>query len=135
MELGSRSSDLLRSPPLRLSPLSALRVSVVTPLRTTSPFHLRPSPHPNPFRLEIPPALRNLPPPMKLASSTPNRVGLVLALALGSLAPAALRADEGMWLYSAAPREQIKAKYGFELTDAWLEHLMKSSVRFNSGGS
>jgi hypothetical protein len=47
----------------------------------------------------------------------------------------ALRADEGMWLYSAPPREQIKAKYGFELTDAWLQHLMKSSVRFNSGGS
>ncbi len=45
------------------------------------------------------------------------------------------RADEGMWLYSAPPREQIKAKYGFTLTDAWLEHLMKSSVRFNSGGS
>jgi hypothetical protein len=45
------------------------------------------------------------------------------------------RADEGMWLYSAPPREQIKAKYGFDVTDAWLEHLMKSSVRFNSGGS
>ena len=45
------------------------------------------------------------------------------------------RADEGMWLYSAPPREQIKAKYQFELTDAWLEHLMKASVRFNSGGS
>lgn len=45
------------------------------------------------------------------------------------------RADEGMWLYSAPPRDQIKAKYGFELTDKWLEHLMKSSVRFNSGGS
>src|ERR1044071_8247235 len=57
--------------------------------------------------------------------------GLVMAL-LGGL-PA--RADEGMWLYSAAPREQIKKKYGFEVTDAWLEHLMKSSVRFNSGGS
>lgn len=45
------------------------------------------------------------------------------------------KADEGMWLYSAPPREQIKAKYGFELTDAWLQHLMKASVRFNSGGS
>jgi hypothetical protein len=53
------------------------------------------------------------------------------AFALGSLA----RADEGMWLFSAPPRAQIKAKYGFDLTDAWLEHLMKSSVRFNSGGS
>ncbi len=44
-------------------------------------------------------------------------------------------ADEGMWLYTAAPRDAIKAKYGVTLTDAWLDHLMKSSVRFNSGGS
>jgi hypothetical protein len=47
----------------------------------------------------------------------------------------ALRSDEGMWLYNDPPRERVRAKYGFELTDAWLEHLQKSSVRFNSGGS
>ena len=47
----------------------------------------------------------------------------------------ALRADEGMWLYSAPPRAQIKAKYGFDLTDSWLDHVRLSSVRFNSGGS
>ncbi|HEX2852059.1 MAG TPA: S46 family peptidase [Opitutaceae bacterium] len=46
-----------------------------------------------------------------------------------------LRADEGMWLFSAPPREQLKARYNFEVTDAWLDHLMKASVRFNSGGS
>ena len=46
-----------------------------------------------------------------------------------------VRSDEGMWLYSNPPREQIRAKYGFELTAEWLDHLMKSSVRFNSGGS
>jgi hypothetical protein len=45
------------------------------------------------------------------------------------------RADEGMWLFSAPPREQVKARYGFEISDTWLDHLMKSSVRFNSGGS
>jgi len=56
-------------------------------------------------------------------------------LAAALLAGAFARADEGMWLYSAPPREQIKKKYGFDLTDAWLEHLMKASVRFNSGGS
>ena len=47
----------------------------------------------------------------------------------------ALRSDEGMWLYNDPPRQQVRAKYGFEMTDAWLEHLQKSSVRFNSGGS
>jgi len=61
----------------------------------------------------------------------PLRLGFAFLLFVA----ARLRADEGMWLYSAPPREAIKAKYGFELTDAWLEHLMKSSVRFNSGGS
>ena len=40
-----------------------------------------------------------------------------------------------MWLYTNPPREQIRSRYGFELTSEWLDHLMKSSVRFNSGGS
>ena len=53
------------------------------------------------------------------------------ALTLTALA----RADEGMWLYSNPPRAQIEAQYGFALTDAWLDHLSKASVRFNSGGS
>ncbi|MEP6672038.1 MAG: S46 family peptidase [Chthoniobacter sp.] len=44
-------------------------------------------------------------------------------------------ADEGMWLYSDAPRALLKERYGFEVTPEWLEHLQKSSVRFNSGGS
>ena len=44
-------------------------------------------------------------------------------------------ADEGMWLYTNPPRAAIKERYGFDLTDAWLEHLQKSSVRFGSGGS
>src|SRR5437773_11734247 len=44
-------------------------------------------------------------------------------------------ADEGMWLFNNPPRKQLKEKYGFEVTDAWLEHVQKSSVRFNSGGS
>ena len=44
-------------------------------------------------------------------------------------------ADEGMWLYNAPPKDKIKAKYGFEVTQAWLDHLRLSSVRFNNGGS
>jgi hypothetical protein len=68
---------------------------------------------------------------MKLRSLLSPAVAALLAVAAGSFS----RADEGMWLYSAPPRDQIKKKYGFDLTDAWLEHLMKSSVRFNSGGS
>lgn len=44
-------------------------------------------------------------------------------------------ADEGMWLFNNPPREPLKTKYGFEPSDAWLEHLQKSAVRFNNGGS
>jgi hypothetical protein len=53
------------------------------------------------------------------------------------LSPGGMRAfgDEGMWLYNAPPRELLKERYGFEPDAAWLEHLQRSSVRFNSGGS
>jgi hypothetical protein len=44
-------------------------------------------------------------------------------------------ADEGMWLFSNPPRKLLKEKYNFDPTDQWLEHVQKSSVRFNSGGS
>ena len=44
-------------------------------------------------------------------------------------------ADEGMWLFNSPPLKQLKQKYQFEPTPQWLEHLQKSSVRFNSGGS
>ena len=44
-------------------------------------------------------------------------------------------ADEGMWLYNFPPTAQLKAKYKFDLTPAWLEHTRLSSVRFNNGGS
>ena len=46
-----------------------------------------------------------------------------------------LDADEGMWLFNDPPRKLIKEKYGFDVTDRWLEHVQKASVRFNSGGS
>jgi hypothetical protein len=40
-----------------------------------------------------------------------------------------------MWLYNEPPKDKIKAKYGFELTQRWLDHVRLSSVRFNNGGS
>lgn len=46
-----------------------------------------------------------------------------------------LQGDEGMWLYSNPPLKQLKEQYGFEPSKEWLEHVQKSSVRFNSGGS
>lgn len=45
------------------------------------------------------------------------------------------RGDEGMWLLNGVPRDLLKSKYGFEVTDEWLERAQKASVRFNNGGS
>jgi hypothetical protein len=44
-------------------------------------------------------------------------------------------ADEGMWTFNNVPRAEIKRKYGFEVTDAWLKKVQLASVRFNNGGS
>src|SRR5689334_4058127 len=46
-----------------------------------------------------------------------------------------VRGDEGMWLFNNPPLKQLKEKYHFDAKREWLEHLQKSSVRFNSGGS
>ena len=44
-------------------------------------------------------------------------------------------AEEGMWTFNNVPREEIKKKYGFEITDEWLKNVRLASVRFNNGGS
>lgn len=46
-----------------------------------------------------------------------------------------LPADEGMWLFNNPPEKLLKDKYQFEATPQWMDHLQRSSVRFNSGGS
>ncbi len=45
------------------------------------------------------------------------------------------RADEGMWLFNQPPRQILRERYQFESTDAWLEHLQKSSVKIGASGS
>ena len=44
-------------------------------------------------------------------------------------------ADEGMWTFDNPPLKQLKERYGFTPTRAWLDHVRLSSVRFNDGGS
>ncbi|MFL5330535.1 MAG: S46 family peptidase [Gemmataceae bacterium] len=44
-------------------------------------------------------------------------------------------ANEGMWLFNNLPLETLKKQYNFTPDAKWLEHVQKSSVRFNSGGS
>ena len=43
--------------------------------------------------------------------------------------------DEGMWLFNDLPRERLLDAYGFDPSQEWIDHLSRSSVRFNSGGS
>lgn len=59
----------------------------------------------------------------------------VLMATILMLAVPAVFGDEGMWLFNNPPREHLQKKYGFDATPEWLEHVQKSSVRFNSGGS
>jgi hypothetical protein len=60
---------------------------------------------------------------------------LLLAVSCSGLLLPAARADEGMWLFNQPPREILRERYQFDPTGPWLDHLQKSSVRFNSGGS
>ncbi|MFZ4574294.1 MAG: S46 family peptidase [Phycisphaerales bacterium] len=53
------------------------------------------------------------------------------ALCTSSACPA----DEGMWLLTHPPREAMKAAYGFEPTQQWLDRMRLSAVRFENGGS
>jgi Peptidase S46 len=57
-----------------------------------------------------------------------------LILALFSLQTIPVAAvDEGMWTFNNVPREEIKKKYGFEVTDEWLRKVQLASVRFPNG--
>ena len=59
---------------------------------------------------------------------------LILALfTLQTIPVAAL--DEGMWTFNNVPRTDVKQKYGFEITNEWLNKVQLASVRFNNGGS
>src|ERR1700694_1353778 len=61
-----------------------------------------------------------------------KRIPLLLVLVLA--APAALRADEGMWTYDNFPKDKVKQSYGFSPTAAWLESARLPSVRRGGGG-
>jgi hypothetical protein len=73
---------------------------------------------------------------MRLNMNSSRLLCRSVVLLLGLLPFAsALRADDGMWLLDKPPLREMKERYGFEPTAAWLEHVQKSSVRFNNGGS
>lgn len=61
-----------------------------------------------------------------------------LTLAAGltlAVAGHAVRADEGLWLFNAFPKERVLQQHDFAVTGAFLDHLRLSAVRFNNGGT
>lgn len=57
---------------------------------------------------------------------------LILALFTFQTIPVAA-VDEGMWTFNNVPREDIKQKYGFAVTDDWLRKVQLATVRFPGG--
>jgi len=65
-----------------------------------------------------------------------GRVWILATLSVWALLSISISlADEGMWTFDNPPLKQLKERYGFEPTRAWLDHVRLSSARFNDGGS
>src|SRR6202162_4916521 len=62
-------------------------------------------------------------------------LALCVLYGVGTLLVPPSQADEGMWLFNNPPVKLLQEKYHFQPTAAWLEHVQKSSVRFDNGGS
>jgi hypothetical protein len=72
---------------------------------------------------------------MKLSTAL-NRSMLLCALIVALLTFQTIPVtafDEGMWTFNNVPRETIKQKYGFDVTDDWLHKVQLASVRFPGG--
>ena len=62
--------------------------------------------------------------------------GLILGAAMIALFSAgAAHADEGMWTFDNFPSAKVKAKYGVDIDQAWLDRVREASVRLSSGCS
>lgn len=44
-------------------------------------------------------------------------------------------ADEGMWTFDNFPAAKVRAKYGVDVTPAWLDHVRNNAVRLSTGCS
>jgi hypothetical protein len=77
-----------------------------------------------------------------LRSTSPTHAGraLILGSVIGLAAIACLlsrsaRADEGMWTFDNFPSAAVKAKYGVDVDQAWLDHVRGAAVRLSTGCS
>src|SRR5690349_9524193 len=62
-------------------------------------------------------------------------LSLLLILGYMGIWHPGLVADEGMWVFNAAPITSLKSKYGFEPDQAWLDHLRLASVRMGDSAA
>src|SRR3569832_192858 len=61
-------------------------------------------------------------------------VGLLAVLGLLERSPRA-RAEEGMWPFNHLPKAMLKKRYDFDASDAWVNHVRRSSIRLSVGCS
>jgi hypothetical protein len=59
----------------------------------------------------------------------------MLSFPLGLFVTPSSQAEEGFWLLNEPPLKQLQEKYHFTPDASWLEHIQKSSIRFDNGGS
>jgi len=57
-------------------------------------------------------------------------IAILIAVAAAS---AHARADEGFWPFTSIPQQRIRTAYHTDLSDAWLNHLQRSVVKFPGG--
>jgi hypothetical protein len=72
---------------------------------------------------------------MRLSLAPRASLAAIVTACVVGVGSAPARADEGMWPFNMVPKGQIQKDHGVALTDAWLDHVRLSSVRFNRGGS
>lgn len=60
---------------------------------------------------------------------------LLAAMIASAILTPSIRADEGMWTYDRVPFKQLKKRYDFTPSQAWLDHLRFSSVRVYASAS
>jgi len=63
------------------------------------------------------------------------RRSLALLILVSLILSCFAMADEGMWLFNEFPGAKVKAKYGFEPSQEWLDHVRLSSARAPNGSS
>ena len=56
-----------------------------------------------------------------------------LAIAIFLLSSSSIAADEGMWTLDNFPREAVRAKYGVDVTETWLNQLRLATTRLEGG--